>query len=384
MSLHVDSLLKRARAEAGFEDFGSAVFLPALRRMVDNINRAWDVLNERGRRGIEERLVRLLVNRLRMHRDCLAHPEISARNLLPPAAIIGLPRTGSTKLQRMLAAGRGLNEVILWQGYNPAPLAGDRHTDIERRKEAAAQFIASLDLFAPDSQKGHRLVVEEAEEEYQLLEQTFETPSFITFFPVYDWVRYIQRIDKTEMYQHLYRCLQYLEWQFHRDEARPWLLKFPANMGNESYMSRTFPGIRYVVTHRDPFPVMASLIRLHQGSHALYCREFDLENFSRWAMDEFANEMERHLAWREAYPGAPVLDVAFKEIVRDGMGVARRIYDFLQLEWSPATEARIGQWLAENDQQKEKLDYSLAEVPFDEAQCRRCFASYYERFSAYI
>src|SRR5207244_4175689 len=79
-------------------------------------------LHEKGRKGIEDRIVRLLVNRLRMQRDITRHPEILSQTLLPPAAIIGLPRSGSTKLQRLLAAGRGFHELLMWQAFNPAPL----------------------------------------------------------------------------------------------------------------------------------------------------------------------------------------------------------------------------------------------------------------------
>lgn len=382
--LVLGDVLARACKEAQFEDFGTRVFIPSLAKLIEDINSAMDQLNDRGRKGVEDRMVRLLVNRLRMHRDTLEHPEILKEELLPPAAIVGLPRTGSTKLQRLLASGKGLHEMLMWQGYNPAPLPGPRETDIERRKDAAADFIASLDMFAPDSQKGHRLVVEEADEEVNLLEQSMLCPSPISFFPLYKWVRYIQRMDKTDMYEHLRLLLQYLQWQFYRGERKSWLLKFPANLGNESHMSRSFPGIRYVVTHRDPFPVMASLIRLHQGSHMLYCKEFDYKNFSSWALDEFSSEMERHLAWRVAYPDAPVLDVAFKDIVRDGMGVARNIYEFLDLKWSPATEQEIRRWLADNDKQKDKLEYNLAEIGFDEDECRARFGDYYARFSGYL
>ena len=121
----------------------------------------------------------------------------------------------------------------------------------------------------------------------------------ISFFPAYDWCKYIERLDKTEMYLHLRTGLQYLQWQFHQGANKPWLLKYPANLGNESYISRTFPGVKYVVTHRDPFPVMASLAKMISQTHLLNCKTRDSKRFSIWAFEEFVSEMDRHLAWRD-------------------------------------------------------------------------------------
>ena len=387
--LSVDSLLDRARRESGLEDFGTKVFIPPMRQFVESVNGILDKLHHRGRVGIEDRVVRLLVNRLRMQRDLGQHPEIREETLLPPAAIIGLPRTGSTKLQRLLAAGHGLHELLMWQAYNPAPFNPDCLTNndsegLDPRIQAASGFVSWMAADAPDSHKGHMMVVEGAEEENHLLEQTFETPSAVSFVPAYSWCRYIERTDKTELYAHLRTSLQYLQWQFHRDEHKRWLLKYPANLGNETYIERTFPGVQFVVTHRDPFPVMASLNALIMATHELYCHTQDSKRFSRWAMDEFSCEMERHLAWREANPEAQFLDVSFKDIVRDGFAVAQRIYQFLDVPWTPEIEADIREWLVENEQQKDKLHYQLKDLDYTEEECRARFAEYYARFSDYF
>jgi hypothetical protein len=157
-------------------------------------------LHEKGRVGIEDRIIRLLVNRLRMQRDVEKHPEILSEQLLPPAVIIGLPRTGSTKLQRMLAAGHGFHELLMWQAFNPAPFPGADRGTRDPRVQAAADFVAWVARDAPDSHKGHMMIVEGTEEENHLLEQTFDTPTTVSFVPAYSWCKYIERVDKTASY----------------------------------------------------------------------------------------------------------------------------------------------------------------------------------------
>jgi hypothetical protein len=382
--LSLDRLLERARQEAGVGNFGTSAFIPALRKLVESVNGRIDQLHDKGRVGIEDRIVRLLVNRLRMQRDIERYPEIHQERLLPPAIVIGLPRTGSTKLHRMLAAGHGFQELLMWQAYNSAPFPSIGRQGRDPRIEAAAEFVAWVARDTPDSHKGHMMIVEGVEEENHLLEQTFETPTTVSFVPAYSWCRFIERLDKTESYAHLRTCLQYLQWQFHRNEAKPWLLKYPANLGNESYISRTFPGARYVVTHRDPVPIMASLARYNTAAQMLYCHPQSLQEFALWALGEFSSQMERHLAWRDANPDTRVLDIAFGDIVSDGIGVARRIYDFLGAPWTPATEAEIRAWLVEDERQKDRVESSFDDVGFTREECGARFADYIRRFSAYF
>jgi hypothetical protein len=379
--LSVELLLERARKETGLANYGTRDFIPSLRKLVESVNGDLRQLHEKGRVGIEDRIIRLLVNRLRMQRDVEKHPEILSEQLLPPAVIIGLPRTGSTKLQRMLAAGHGFHELLMWQAFNPAPFPGTDRGTRDPRIQAAADFVAWVARDAPDSHKGHMMIVEGTEEENHLLEQTFDTPTTVSFVPAYSWCKYIERVDKTASYAHLRTCLQYLQWQFHGNTAKPWLLKYPANLGNESYISRTFSGARYVVTHRDPLPIMASLSRYGASTQLLYCHAQSIRLFARWALEEFSSEMERHLAWREANPDAEVLDVSFREIVDNGFEVARRIYDFLGVAWTPETQAEIRDWLVENEQQKDKLEYSFEDVGFSKEECSARFADYCRRFS---
>src|SRR5262245_53899362 len=113
-------LLDEASSTTRLSDFGDARFRPAFQRLVHSIARE-TVFSDAGARAAHERFLRLLVNRLRMQRDILKHPEILEQRMSPPVAIIGLPRTGSTKLHRVLAASGTFQEVLFWQGFNPAP-----------------------------------------------------------------------------------------------------------------------------------------------------------------------------------------------------------------------------------------------------------------------
>ena len=96
-------LLAEAHATAGLEDFGDEGFLEPLERLVAAVDRDAG-LSANGVIGARMGLVRCLVNRLRMQADLTAHPEILDEPILRPLVIVGLPRTGTSKLQRMICA----------------------------------------------------------------------------------------------------------------------------------------------------------------------------------------------------------------------------------------------------------------------------------------
>ena len=78
--LSVDLLLERARKETGLANYGTRDFIPSLRKLVESVNGDLRQLHEKGRAGIEDRIIRLLGNRLRMQCDVEKHLEILSSN----------------------------------------------------------------------------------------------------------------------------------------------------------------------------------------------------------------------------------------------------------------------------------------------------------------
>ena len=110
-------LLRTARVRTGFNELGNGRFFAALDQLVHSINTESQVSAD-GLQATHERLLRLLVNRLRFQADLIRHPEILAERLLPPLVICGLPRVGSTKLHQLLAKSGDFQALLFWQGLS--------------------------------------------------------------------------------------------------------------------------------------------------------------------------------------------------------------------------------------------------------------------------
>src|SRR5207237_7097908 len=109
-----DRRLKAAGDRAGLTGLGDERGMPAFRKLGGALNTELSMTPE-GEQMARERFLRLLVNRLRATADLKAHPEILDEVIAPPLIVLGLPRTGSTKLHRMLGAADGVRSLLMWQ-----------------------------------------------------------------------------------------------------------------------------------------------------------------------------------------------------------------------------------------------------------------------------
>ena len=118
-NISADALIKAATEQTGLSDFGEELTLEGFHKFVAAVNNRPDFLPDRQPR-LEQNLQQLLENKLRYQRDLKQHPEINDQPLLPPVAIVSLPRTGTTKLQRMLSSTNQFQDLMFWQSQMPA------------------------------------------------------------------------------------------------------------------------------------------------------------------------------------------------------------------------------------------------------------------------
>jgi Sulfotransferase family len=101
--LDPEGLLAEARTRTGLSDFGPGHFREPLEVLTRSM-REEAQLHAMGLAVQSERLVNALANRLRRIELLRRHPEIADEQVEVGVVILGLPRTGSTLLQRLLAA----------------------------------------------------------------------------------------------------------------------------------------------------------------------------------------------------------------------------------------------------------------------------------------
>src|SRR5438093_9935883 len=103
LPVDASALMAAATAHAGgLKDFGEASFRPALESLLRSV-RQEARMSPAGQALFAQRVLESLCNRLTLEHYCARHPEITAERIQQPAVLVGLPRTGTTMLHRLLA-----------------------------------------------------------------------------------------------------------------------------------------------------------------------------------------------------------------------------------------------------------------------------------------
>ena len=91
------------------------------------------------------------------------------------------------------------------------------------------------------------------------------------------------------------------------------------------------------------------------------------------------------MAVRAARPDLPFLDIGYRDLVADPVAMAHRIYDFAGIRWTPAGEAAMRQWLADNPAGKHGTHrYELGDFGLTAALVREVYAAYIAAYADHI
>ena len=118
--LQQDQLVATARKATGLRDFGDEGFLDPMQRLITALENEAD-LNPLGRYMNRTNILRLLKHRLYAHELLTRHPEILERQIPDPVVIVGLARSGTTRLHRLLASDRRFLHLKSWETVFPVP-----------------------------------------------------------------------------------------------------------------------------------------------------------------------------------------------------------------------------------------------------------------------
>jgi hypothetical protein len=183
--LDKDDLIKAARKATKLHDMGNHFWDEPLERMLKSLNEEAR-LTPVGRFISKQRLINLLAVRLRAENLFKKHPEILEQELYPVMLVIGLQRTGTTKLQRLLASDPDNRALMSWEALNPAPIKGDTH-DGKNRIKIARTSEKALKIMSPGFFAIHPVEHLAPEEDVLLLDVSFmsQTAEAITHVPSY-------------------------------------------------------------------------------------------------------------------------------------------------------------------------------------------------------
>ena len=149
-------------------------------------------------------LLQVLKNRLLMEQLLKDHPEIRDIELLPPVVIAGLPRTGTTHLHNLLAAGPTFRVLRYWESIEPFPMPRrGRAVTPDPRLARTDMAVDFMNQAMPHFKLMHEMTTEHVHEEIQLLFNDLSSMLMETLGHVPAWRDHYLAHDQTPHYEHM-------------------------------------------------------------------------------------------------------------------------------------------------------------------------------------
>lgn len=379
INLDADDLVAAACRRTGLDDFGDDTFRPALRELMDSCEREAD-LNLVGRLAARSDAARILRNRLRVQADRKRHAQITAEVIRRPLFVVGLPRSGTTLLHRLLSQDPANRVPLTWESMLPSPPPERATYRTDRRIEFAERQVGWFLRMAPGFQRIHPVGARLAEECVMLMSHSFASYQFDTMYRIPSYQAWLDRQDLSGPYRIHHQLLQQLQW---RCPGERWVLKAPNHLFSLPALTAQYPDLGLIWTHRSPAAVIPSLSSLYTELRRVFSDTVEAFRTGPEVTRVWADGLARGLAAldRGVVPPDRVCHVNYTDLAADAVGTARRIYAHFDLPFTPAFEQRLRVFLREFPRGKYgRHDYSLEEFGLEEAEERERYRPYCERF----
>jgi hypothetical protein len=387
VEFNAQGLLNQASEESQLNDFGDEAFREPFEVLVKALKQEAN-LNPIGRYVQHERSLNTLKNRLRLSETIRLHPEILQEEIVAPAAIVGLPRTGTTMLHRVLASDSRFFAPLWYEVRNPAPFLDWDPNDVDQRLVLAEAEVAALLEANPEIAAIHPMDPLGADEDILLLEHSFYStvPNAFCNLPSYhDW---LFSHSNQPGYDYLKILLQCLQWQKKKrngsSENLKWLLKTPHHLHFLDCLLNTFPDIQIIQTHRDPIDTIPSISSFNYNLWITQADNVSAAKVGEQWSNMFARGLNHAMEVREQHL-EQFIDLSFKELLSDPITSTEKIYSFIDMEITKEARSAMQTHREENKRElRPSHEYSLGDFGFSEQTINSQFTAYKEKFALYL
>lgn len=370
--LNAEQMMEAAQKATGLTDFGSNSFREGLDILVADVNadtgRPAEMLERNA--GM---YTKILIDRLQVVNAVKQRSEVLALPVERPVFIMGIPRTGTTLLNNLLAADPGRRSMLKWELDDPVPPPTTETLFTDPRALAALEAERALLAAHPEAGRIYRMSAVYPYECVSIFAHEFNTLMLESAGKLPNYRDFVFQSDWTSGYAYHKQFLQ-----LHQADAPGiWNLKMPSHILNIETLLKIYPDARLIWTHRDPIAVTGSFCSIIAMGHQNFTGRVNVE----WIAENCTWQAEQHyrrgMAARARIGHDRIIDVQYADMMRDPVATMRTVYAALGDEFTPQAEAGMAEWIADNPQGKfGKHEYKLAQYGLDRDRLEGVFADY--------
>ena len=310
-------------------------------------------------------LRRHLLNSLRQRAMWLGwrerEPERFATELRPPLIVVGLPRTGTTFLHRLLSSVKGARALPMWQVAEPFPPLDGPDLRRQRNQRSSAAMHRSLKAF----QAKHATDADAPEECMHTMAPAFYSWTWWSTWRARGHLKWMRGADPAPAYGLWGDLLRHLQ---STDTQQRFVLKSPSHTAHLATLMAELPQARIVWCRRKPEAVVPSYASLVETLRTIAMPKGSTEGRAELGAEVLAHLRDvskRAHQQADAVPTSQRVNVDFADLVSDPVAVVRRIHGAFDL---PFDEAQVAAEVANRPRNKHgKHRYSLKDYGLQDA-----------------
>ncbi len=332
-------------------------------------------------------LTRSLRHNAEFVRERLKYTAITNECIDPPVFIIGINRTGTTFMHRLLARDPKFWTLLSYELAEPILPSGDYATIAGTPQDPRRLYhIRMLDAInVVELLAGiHPIDADEPEEDYHLLRPTFTNWTNVVRFHIPSYAEWLAKIDTHNSYLFHRRLLQHYTWRRRQKTPyvqRQWLLKMPFHLMELETLLDVYPNAIFIQTHRDPVQFMGSWNSLVERGRSILSEPMPREEFGLEQLQLMSHMLNTATEWRKSCPEIEKqwIDVRYIDFVDNPMGEIKKIYSRFDWPLTPEVERSMCEWLeVQYSQRKEEPhhSYKVEDYGLDEQMINTAFEPY--------
>ena len=390
--LDYDCMIQRAETYAADEGVSFEEIYPEwmrknLKVLLDHLNLPETRILEEKRSDVVYDCARMLINHAKLAGERQRHPEIRQEEIIRPVFIIGINRSGTTFLHRLMSRDPRFGTLRLYEYGKPvmtqeeyATVAG---TEEDPRRRGIDELIDAFGI--RDMLEGsHYIDIDEPEEDFPLLRMAFLSWIMVARYPVPTFRKWLVERGSQDAYTLHREIMRHFNWQHRQRKAnrmQQWLFKMPFHLMELETLLETYPDAVFIQTHREPIQFMASWNSLVEQTRSITCKPGSRHELGAEQLKLMSDVLHNSVDFRLAHPELKDrwVDVKFTDLIGTPIAVMESIYE--RFNW-PLEEATIGgmeKWMdrqAEHRSREKRRRYQLEEFGLTEELVNSAFDKY--------
>jgi len=380
LDMSVASVLEAARARTGLDDFGPLDFKDRLSRLLGEVEADTNVWKASKTQFVEA-CVNAATNRLRNREFLKRHPQVHDIVIDRPIFIVGLPRSGTTHLENLIASDRRLRYLPVYLGAQAVPTLGEApgpdgrdprwHRSNQRWKRVKANpIMAAMHEHSPDHACG---------------ENELQIPDFASYqwewlADVPKWRDFYYTEDQTPHYEYARTMLKAIAFQ--QSNERRWILKGNAQSEQLPQLMKVYPDATIVMTHRDPLAILQSVLTMRGLPVLSNQKTPDIAAHVTYWVDRIERMLRVYIQDMHMVPAGRRMDLLFQDVMADDVSTVQRVLAAAGLSATNESAQDMHEYMEHHPRGRDgRVVYDLAgNFKLDLNALRDRFSFYTDRF----